>query len=156
MNLDFDNINKLFKSITSKMVLKAILCLILLLLAFKVGEVVGFNKARFSYRWGENYHRNFGGPSRGFLGDFRRNMEGKDYLNSHGIFGSIMKIDGTILVIKGRDNVEKTVALSAVTSIKIFSDTMKPEDLKVNDAITIIGTPNEQGQIEAEFIRVFR
>ncbi|KKU52579.1 MAG: hypothetical protein A3H69_05695 [Candidatus Sungbacteria bacterium RIFCSPLOWO2_02_FULL_47_9] len=156
MNLDFTQMNKLFGPITSKRVLKAIVCVVLLLLAFKAGEVVGFNKARFSYRWGENYHRNFGGPRNGFMRDFRRDIEGKDFISPHGTFGSIIKIDGNMLIVKGKDNTEKTVLLSERTSIKIFANTANPEELKVNDTLTIIGSPNEQGQIKAEFIRVFR
>ncbi|MBI2637792.1 MAG: hypothetical protein HYW88_02725 [Candidatus Sungbacteria bacterium] len=156
MNLDFNQMNKLFGLVTSKNVLKAIVCVVLLLFAFKTGEFVGFHKARFSYRWGENYHRNFGGPRNGFMGDFRRDMGGKDFISPHGTFGSIIKIDGTMLIVKGKDNVEKTVLLSERTSIKIFANTAKPEELNINDTLTIIGSPNEQGQIEAEFIRVFR
>ena len=64
--------NKFFRSKTFKMVLLAIAALVVLLFVFKTGVFVGYRKAEYSYRWGENYHRNFAGPREGFFGDFRR------------------------------------------------------------------------------------
>jgi hypothetical protein len=32
---------------------------------------------------------------------------------------------------------------------------IKKDDLKVGDQVVIIGSPNEQGQIEAKLIRIF-
>jgi len=34
-------------------------------------------------------------------------------------------------------------------------ETVKKEDLKVGDWVVIIGSPNEEGQIEARLIRLF-
>ena len=59
------NITKFFQSKKFTVVLIAIVALIALLGAFKVGMVVGYKKAGYSYRWGENYHRNFAGPRNG-------------------------------------------------------------------------------------------
>lgn len=133
------------------MVLFGIGALIVLLLVFKAGMVVGFKKANFSYRWVENYHRNFGGPRGGFLGDF----SDRDFTDAHGTSGQIIKIDGNTLVTKGRDDVEKIVLVKDDTVIKRFQDTLKVADLKVNDYIVMIGDPNDAGQIEAKLIRLF-
>lgn len=148
--------NKFFSSKTFKTALAIIAALIVLLLAFKAGEFAGYKKAQFSYRWGENYHRNFAGPREGFFGDFKRGFGGKDFINSHGTFGAIIKIDGSTLVIKGKDDVEKIIVVSDKTEITSRRETLKAEDLKVDDQAVIIGSPNEQGQIEAKFIRLFR
>ena len=134
------------------MIFAGIAGLIFLLLIFKAGELVGERKANFSYRWAENYHRNFGGPVGGFL----RELSGRDYIGGHGTFGPILKIDGGLLVIKGRDNIEKTVVVLAATTIRRSGQIIAPADLKVDDRIVVIGSPNERGQIEAKFIRVFR
>lgn len=83
--------NKIFQSKLFKLFLLGIGIFILLLLGFKLGMVVGFGKARFSYRWGENYHQNFAGPRGGFFEDFYDN---KDFIEAHGVFGEIIKIDG--------------------------------------------------------------
>lgn len=144
--------NKIFNSRKFKIAVCIIASLILLMWVFKAGEFVGYRKASFSYRWAENYHRNFGGPKGGFFQDF----DGQDFTNSHGVFGSILKIDGDTLIVKSQDNAEKTIILSAGTTIEIHMQDIKPADLKIDDRIAIIGSPNDQGQIEAKLIRVFR
>lgn len=148
--------NKLLQSKSFKFALIVIGALIVLLLVFKVGVFVGYKKASFSYRWGENYHRNFAGPRGGFFGNFRHGFGDDAYINAHGTFGSIIKIDGTTLIIKGNGDTEKIVIASSTTEIRERHETIKINDLKVDDKVTIIGSPNEQGQIEAKLIRVFR
>lgn len=128
----------------------------IIVLIFGAGIKVGTLKAKYSYRWAENYHKNFAGPQGGFLGDFRRGFGDKDFINAHGAFGSIIKIDGSTLIIKGKNDVEKTVLVSDKTEINSRRETVKASDLKVDDQIVIIGSPNEQGQIEAKLIRLFR
>ena len=62
---------------------------VVLVLVFGAGVKVGTLKARYSYRWAENYHRNFGGPRGGFLGDLKSFPQG-DFINGHGVFGEII------------------------------------------------------------------
>src|SRR3989344_9420800 len=109
--------NKFLQSASFKAGLMALGSLVVLLLVFKAGISLGFKKARFSYKWGENYHRNFGGPRGGFLGDFKRGFGDRDFTNSRGAFGSIITIEGAAFVVKGEDGVEKTVLLSDKTAI---------------------------------------
>jgi hypothetical protein len=123
---------------------------IILLLVFKGGEVVGFRKAGFSYRWGENYYRNFAGPRPMLPMD----RGGRDFLMSHGTSGSIIKITDSTLVVQGRDNAEKAILLGKDTIIKRLRDTISASDLKVGDYVVIIGSPNDAGQIEAKLVRV--
>lgn len=130
--------------------------LIILLLTFKIGEFVGFRKANFSFKWGENYHRNFGGPRGGFFQGAGRDLADKDYINSNGTYGAILKIDGNIILVSGADNAEKSIMVSDKTIIRNGRDNIKIADLKVDDWITIVGSPNDQGQIEAKLVRVVR
>ncbi len=146
--------NKLFQSKNFKISLGCLGGLIVLLLAFQAGIMVGFKKADFSYRWGENYHQNFAGPRGGFFDGMMRDFSDRDFIGAHGVFGQIMKIDGSTLVIKGQDNVEKIVLVKEDTVIERFRETVKLSDLKIDDYITIIGEPNEAGQIEAKLIRI--
>jgi hypothetical protein len=129
----------------------AVICLV-----FGGGMYVGYRKARFSYQWGENYHKNFGGPRGGFMGDFG----GKDLINANGVAGQIMKIDPStssgqspVLVIRGRDNVEKIVVIKNDTVINRLNETVKLSALKVGDFVVVIGEPNDNGQIDAKFLR---
>ncbi len=167
-----DFINKIFSALGGsasggqskkiRVTLIAIGVLIILLVVFQVGMAVGFRKANFSFKWGENYHRNFGGPRSGFLEDFVRNdFMGKDFMAGHGVFGQIIKIDISTnseqiatIVIKGSDNAEKIVSVKDDTAINRFREKIKVGDLKIDDQIVVIGEPNDSGQIEAKLIRV--
>ena len=144
------DLNKFFKSKNFTALLIAVGCAVMLLLVFKAGMYVGFRKANFSYRWGENYHRNFGGPRGGFFHDFN----GRDFIDAHGVAGQIIKIDGSMVVIKGRDNVEKIVSVGDSATIQRMRETIKISDLKIGDYVVVIGEPNNAGQIDAKFIRL--
>ena len=144
------DLNKFFQSKNFKVVFILIGALIVCLLSFQAGLIVGFKKANFSFRWGENYHRNFGGPGKGFGSDFGD----RNFIDAFGTFGQIIKIEGSSLVIKGREDIEKIVLVSDQTIIKRFQDNIKLTDLKVDDYIVIIGEPNTSGQTEAKLIRV--
>lgn len=129
--------------------------LIVLLTVFRLGMYVGFQKANFSYKWGENYHRNFAGPKDGFMKDFAKDDFKKgDFMDSHGSFGQILKVDGRNIMMKGRDEVEKVVSTDDKTSIMRFRDKIKLENLKVNEYIVVLGDSNDSGQIVAKLIRV--
>lgn len=153
--MDFKGLKKL-ESKKIKIVLAFVGALAVLLFVFQAGVFVGYKKARFSYRWGENYHRNFAGPRGGFFGDVRRGFEDRDFINAHGTIGAIIKIDGSVLVIKGEGDVEKTILVSDKTMIESRREPLAVRDLKMDDRVVVIGSPDEQGQIEARLIRVFR
>lgn len=125
-------------------------------LIFGAGMVVGGMKAKFSCRWAESYHKNFGGPEGGFFGDWRRMppLPG-DFIEGHGAFGKIIELRDNGFVIRGRGNVEKMIVITQDTVIKKRGEDIKKDKLKVDDYAVIIGSPNKKGQIEAKFIRVF-
>ncbi|MFA6603360.1 MAG: hypothetical protein WCT10_00795 [Patescibacteria group bacterium] len=147
--------NELLKKRSFRIGAAAIGGLILLIVIFQAGMAVGFRKARFSYQWGENYHKMFGGPQGGFAGDFRRDFEGRDFMNANGVAGAIIKIDGRTLVIRGVDGAELVVLLADTTVIRAGRETVRAEDLTTEDSVVVIGEPDTAGQIAAKFIRVF-
>jgi len=128
---------------------------VVIVLIFGAGIFVGGTKARFSYRWAESYHKNFAGPQGGFFGDWRTLPPPGDFIEGHGTFGEIIKINDSDLIVKGQGDVEKVILITKDTAIEIGRDTLKKEELKVGDQVVIIGSPNEQGQIEAKLIRIF-
>ncbi|MEI7741707.1 MAG: hypothetical protein WCJ29_04330 [bacterium] len=130
---------------------------------FMIGQMVGFRKAGFSRDWGDNYQRNFGGPRGGFGTGFGMMggrggwmMGERDLINGHGTAGQILKIDASVLVVKGVNDAEKTFTMTDKTTILRGVDAIKFSDLKVNDRVMIIGAPSADGQIEAKLIRVFQ
>ncbi len=149
--MDIKDLKTFFQSQVFKYILYGLACVIVLLMVFKAGELVGFRKASFSYRWGENYYRGIAGPSSGSFGEMFR---GRDYTTSYGVFGIVEKVASSTLVIKGSDELEKNIVLTNETIIKHFRDTLSAHDLKVNDSVVIIGAPNDMGEIEAKLIRI--
>jgi len=138
---------------------------IISLVSFAGGVAVGIHKARFSYRFGQNYERNFiGGPfsgsngimgrgsgGGGMMGDF----EGRGFRNAHGIAGQVISISGNNIVIQNRNGQENTVTVSDKTLIKSGSNDIKITDLKADERIVVMGQPGDSGTINADLIRVF-
>jgi len=125
---------------------------VIIVLIFSAGMLIGEMKARFSYRWAESYHKNFAGPKTGFFGDWRKlPLPPGDFISGHGAFGEIIEVKENEFVIKGRENVEKVIITSENTTITKGRATIK-NGLKVGDRVVIIGSPNEEGQIEAKLI----
>lgn len=140
---------------TLKWIALVLLGLIIIILIFSLGMMVGGMKARFSFRWAENYHKNFAGPRQGFLRDWRRIPFGPaDFIEGHGAFGEIIELKDNSFVIKGRGGIEKVIVITKETVIKKGIKNVK-NGLKIGDYVVIIGSPNDEGQIEAKLIRVF-
>lgn len=136
-----------------KWVIIGLIGFIVIILIFGAGVKVGTLKAKYSYKWADNYHKNFAGPRGGFLGDWRKFPAG-DFIGGHGAFGEIIELNDTDFVIQGRGDVEKIIVITEETTIKKGRETIQ-DGLVVGDRVTIIGSPNEDGQIEAKLIRVF-
>src|SRR4030042_4171400 len=81
----------------------------LLAATFSAGAMVGSHKARFSFAWGDNYYKNFAGPRGGFLPG-PRDLE---FMEAHGIAGKILRVDGSVLLISGGHDRERTIITSA-------------------------------------------
>lgn len=125
------------------------------LISFAVGMRVGFHKAKFSYKWGENYERNFAGPRGSGPTGFMRDFQGRDFRNGHGIAGTIISINDANIVIKDRDGKENTIAVTDKTIIKKNREDIKISDLKQDDQLVVVGNPGDNGVINADIIRVF-
>ncbi len=152
-NKQDNKLNKKINKDTLKWIIVGFIGFAVIVLIFASGVFVGGMKAKFSYRWAENYHKNFGGPRNGFM-EIMPFLPG-DFIEGHGTFGEIIKINDSDLVIRGREDMEKVINITKDTIIKNGRETIKKENLKVGSQIVVIGSPNEQGQIEAELIRFF-
>jgi hypothetical protein len=142
----------------------AIGVIILMLGSFAGGVKVGFRKAKFSSDWGKNYERNFMGPRPGEMGPggdrggmmgMMRDFEGRDFRNAHGLAGTIVSIADNNIIVKDKDGKENTVAVTEKTLIKSRQTDLKIGDLKADDQIVVMGSPNESGVVDAVLIRVF-
>lgn len=123
---------------------------LVMLLIFQAGVFVGFRKAAFSYRWGDNYYRTFGSPHRGPMKGFIPD----NLSNAHGTSGKVVKIDLPKVTILGEDGIEKMILLKPNTAIRKFRDAVGPKDILDEDTAVVIGSPNDDGYIEAKLMRL--
>jgi len=148
------NIKNIVESKTFRTVMFTLGVLFILFLVFQAGMMAGFRKASFGRDWGDNYTKNFGSPYKGpqmmigGFGDF------SNLPNAHGAIGKIIKIElPTLIILDEKDNTEKVVLINEKTEIRRMRDSVKSNELKLDDHMVVIGTPNSSGQIEARLIR---
>lgn len=145
---DFKN---LLQSKVSTRVLVGIGTALVVLVIFQAGVLVGYHKAAFSYRSGENYYKTFTGERRGFRGI---GMPGENFSTAHGALGKIIKIDLPKVVIEDRDSIEKIIDVNNNTIIRRFQESLQPQDLKLGDTVLVVGSPDENAEIDARLIRL--
>lgn len=149
---------KFTKSVGSKMLvrlLEIVGIIVIALIIFSAGIVVGFHKANFGRAWGEHYNENFGiGHPNGFLGDLDKIGVLNNFPNAHGAVGKIIKVELPNIIVQDRGNTEKVVAIADDTTIQEGGDIVTSTDLHTDDFVVVIGSPNTEGVIEAKLIRV--
>jgi len=143
-------INKFLQSKSFQVVTWCVAIFILLFLVFSLGVFVGTQKASFSFRWADQYHKNFAGPAGGFF----QKIEGREFMEANGVFGKIIQINEDSIIVEGKNNTEIIILVNDKTTIKSQTNNINISDLKVDDSVVIIGEPNDNGQIEAKLIRV--
>lgn len=129
----------------------AMIWLVVLLLAFKLGVSLGKRQAEFTCQWSENYHRNFGGPP---PGGFLQLLDRDDQVQAHGVFGTVIQAATGSLIVKQNDGVEKVVLVGDDTVIQLLRQRVPLSEVHVNEWAVVLGEPNDQGQIQATFIRL--
>jgi hypothetical protein len=149
-----ENIKRVFESKKFLVVASIVGVLVVFSIIFQAGVFVGFHKASFGRDWSENYGRNFG-MMRG-ENEFARNgmMGPENFPNAHGTVGKILKIELPSIIVADKDGTEKVVLLEKDTSIRSVKTDIAAKDLKVDDFVVVIGSPNAAGQIEAKLIRL--
>lgn len=149
-------ITEIYKS--SKKVRTIILGLSILIVAliiFRAGISVGYHKAAFSYRIGENYYYRAFAPNRGpMMGGGFIQSDRDDLTSGHGAIGKIIKMNLPNFVVSSPDNIEKNIFINNMTMFRKFRDIASSSDLKVDQSVIVIGVPNDNGQIEAKLIRL--
>lgn len=132
------------------LLLLTIIGIIVALIIFQAGILVGYHRADFSRHSRENYFQAFHENRPKFLGMF-----GDERLpNSHGAVGKIVQINLPTLVVASPDNTENVITVTNNTEIRRQQNKILPTDISVNDSVVILGVPNSQGQIEARLIRL--
>jgi hypothetical protein len=151
----YEDMRKVFEAKVSFRILCGIGIGIIAMLIFSAGIIVGFHKASFGRAWGENYNENFGmGHRIASMGGIEKTGMMDYFPNAHGAVGKIIKIELPNIIVQDKDNTEKSVLIGADTKIQQGRIDVATADLKIDDFVVIIGTPDDKGIIEAKFIRV--
>lgn len=122
-------------------IVAGICILVTILLIFQAGIMVGYHKAAFAYRNGDNYYRVFG-------------REQFDLPGGHGAVGKIVRLNLPSLTIAQPDNVEKDILIDNQTQVRRSRTVIPAQELAVNSYVIVLGNPNATGQIVAKLIRV--
>lgn len=153
--MELTKIKKVFSGKILQITAVVLAGLVIILVIFQLGACFGRWRAERNQAWGENYQRNFAGPRGGFMREMDKKLRGRDMVAGHGIFGTVLKIDGNNLIIKDGRGTEQVVVTTEKTAIRRGVEDIKITDLKVDEQVTVIGSPNKDGQIDGKFIRVF-
>ncbi len=133
----------------TKRITTLIVALILALIIFQAGVTVGFRKAHFVKSWNDNYFKNFGPHKKGFPVP----MPGQ-FPNAHGTIGKIISVNFPTFIVEDRDKTEKIITLADTTKIRKMDNDGIQADLSIDTYVVVVGDPNDQGQINAKFIRI--
>ena len=146
--MNFDNF---FRSKSYGNLFKALSVLLAILIIFSAGLFVGYRKAEFSYHWSNNYYRDFGGPHSPF-----GMMSGGDDAtpNPHGAFGTVVSVNLPSIAVKGPREAEKVIIIGPRTIVHLLRNLATSSDIHAGQSIIVVGEPDEQGQIQASFIRI--
>ncbi len=145
-----------FKFPKTKTLLWTLCSILVVLVAFGLGVAVGYRRAVFASGLSENYYHNFYSMAagRGFF------LNGIGYgaaqpFNPHGVTGEVVDIGSSTLAIQDADGETQSVLVASATPIREMNGPVLFAAIQVGDRVTVIGEPNDSGQVEARFIRVF-
>jgi len=120
------------------------------LFVFWAGTQIGYRRAMYSFRWSDNYSKQFAPPFSPFGFD-----PGKDaIISSNGAFGSVAAVRLPDIVVKGRGEVEKVVVVNSRTVIRRFHAAATSTDIRVGDTVLVLGEPDQEGRITASLVRI--
>lgn len=149
------DLKKITESKTARGFIFGLGAFVFTLVIFQAGIFVGYHKAGFAGRFGDNYYRSFGPGRAGMMGLMEERLPfDNDIVGGHGAAGQIVRVNLPTMIIAGPDGIEKIVSIGSSTLIRQNRDSLTAQDLKSGDFAVIIGVPNEQAKIEARLIRL--
>ena len=124
--------------------------LLVALIIFQTGLLVGSNQAGFACKWNRAFIDNPGGPDsvlRPFLG-----RHGGP--NPNGAIGEIISTNFPSILIKNPEGLETIATVDSETAIRSGRQTASTSDLEIGKKVIIVGQPDEDGRIKAALIRI--
>ena len=148
--MEKENIKTFLKSKATSHVMTAIVILAGVIIIFHAGEEFGYKKAEVMEHMSGNYYKTFG------PGDPRRQGPMSylfdDQTASHGVAGKIISASPEKIIVEDNQDIEKVVLVDKNTIIHKQRSVITTNDLKIDDFVVVIGSPNSDGQITAKII----
>jgi len=132
-----EEIKNMTKSHKLKMIIYIVAGFVILLFVFQAGMFVGFEKASFYNKIGENYFHEINGNQNSIAGIQRGDLE-----SAHGAVGQIVQLKLPLIVIADRSGIEKTIQIASTTQIRDTDGDEKVDNLKMNDFVVVFGSPS--------------
>jgi hypothetical protein len=157
--MDKNQFNNFFRSRLFLGIVLGIILMLVVTCIFEAGVAVGFHEATFSSHWGANYGKNFGdenSPSNTLF-------PGSNGPTPDGLMGKVISITSatgsstdstTTLIISSPNKPEEKVLDDTDTTIRDHENTVTLSDIKVGSYVVVLGTPDAQGEIDANLIRL--
>lgn len=139
---------KILQSDNLKKALIALGVLLLILVIFQAGVYVGARNAGFSERTGDNYYRAVE-PGGVPPGPFGMMLSG-----GNGAAGQVISAAPPTFVVEDKDGTEKVISVGTETGVRLFKDATSSGAIEKGDYVIVIGKPDQNGEIQAEFVRV--
>ena len=144
--------NDFLKPPKTKTLLWTLCCILAVLIAFGLGLVVGYRRAIFASDFGEHYYRNMLGDPEGqpVVGAM-----GYGPLTMHGVTGEVVDVATDTIVVRGSNGSEESVLIVSGTPIRDMNENISEQEIAPNDQIVVLGDPDQDGVVEARFVRIF-
>lgn len=144
------NVKNFFEKTSYSKIFVFFVALLVVWIIFVLGVFVGYHKAEFSYSWNENYQ----GGMMNNNSPFAPFMHDADDVNPHGSIGQIISVRYPVVMIKGQGSAEQMVIIGSTTVIRFMHGIASTSTIQAGEYAVAIGEPNNQGEIQASFIRI--
>ncbi len=139
-----------FRSNAVSKIILALSILLVILLIFQAGVLMGYRQGFFASNWNGAHGQYMTSPD----SIFAPFIHDSDDVNPHGAIGNIVSIHFPSLLIKGPNSAEQVVNISSTTSIRFMHGNASTSDLVPGNSVIIVGEPQSNGSISAAFIRI--
>ncbi len=133
-----------------KKIVTIVCVIVLILIVFNLGMRVGYMKASFTNFANENLYRPIAPEMKRHAPGFTKDTA----TGAHGATGIIFAINLPTITIADQDGSEKIIRIGDETILRSDRKTITANDLRVGNAIIVIGEPNGDAEVEARLLRV--
>ena len=119
--------------------------ILVLLVVYALGIVVGYRRATFETAFDDHYSRTF-----------NVGMMLNPPMMPHGVIGRVIDIATGTLSVRDPFGNEVYVLIASGTTVREFNEDVSAATIANGDNVAVIGEPDADGDVEARFIRLFR